>query len=504
MPSPNTPTFLISARIIQGGMGIGVSSWRLARAVAAAGEIGVVSGTGIDTVVVRELQDGDPHDRVGVLADYPDQEIVRHLIEKYYIPGGRSGDDPYRLLPMHRFRPTTKSQRILSAAAYSEVRLARDGHDGYVGINLLCELKRYTLAGLYGAMLAGVDAVMMGAGIPLEEARQIPLLAQGLPARLRLEVDTSQAEGEVGPFYYDLDPADLVEDVKPLPQPHFFPVISSDVLARVMDAKLPEGLITGWIIEGHTAGGHNAPPRNKGRDEERNPVYDERDVPDLDRVARLGYPFFLAGGYGTPEKLCDALDLGAAGVQVGSLFSLADESGYPAAQKRRLIRELHEGRITVRTDGRISPTGFPFKVLEVDGTNGVPEVYERRTRHCDLGYLQEAYVDAKGRVLTRCPAEPVDAYVRKGGKAEDTEGRGCLCNGLMANIEAGQVQDWAKELPLLTGGDELTALPLGSIENPSYDARDVIDYLMNGSRAVVGELESLATANQTSPTIAQA
>lgn len=468
-----------SARIIQGGMGIGVSSWRLARAVAVAGEIGVISGTGIDTVVVRELQDGDPNGRLHALRDYPDVDVVRHLTERYFIRGGRAPDKPYRLLPMHRFRPTLISQRILSAATYSEVKLAKEGHDGYVGINLLCELKRYSLPGLYGAMLAGVDGVMMGAGIPLEEARQIPLLAEGLPARLRLDVDTSQATGEVEPVYYELDPADLVDDVRPLPQPGFFPVISSDVLARVMDAKLPKGLITGWIIEGPTAGGHNAPPRNKGRDEDHNPVYDHRDVPDLDRVAALGYPFFLAGGYGTPEMLRRAIDLGASGIQVGSLFSLADESGYPAEQKSRLIRELHEGRVTVRTDGRISPTGFPFKVLEVEGTNGVADVYERRTRFCDLGYLQEAYVDAKGRLLTRCPSEPVDDYVRKGGRAEDTERRGCLCNGLMANIGLPQVQDWGTELPLFTGGDDLTALPLGSVEAPAYSATDVIEYLRN-------------------------
>lgn len=46
--------------IIQGGMGAAVSDWRLARAVAACGQLGVVSGTGIDTILIRRLQDGDP------------------------------------------------------------------------------------------------------------------------------------------------------------------------------------------------------------------------------------------------------------------------------------------------------------------------------------------------------------------------------------------------------------------------------------------------------------
>jgi len=45
-------------RIIQGGMGIRISSWQLAREVSKKGELGVVSGTAIDTVFVRTLQNG--------------------------------------------------------------------------------------------------------------------------------------------------------------------------------------------------------------------------------------------------------------------------------------------------------------------------------------------------------------------------------------------------------------------------------------------------------------
>ncbi len=42
--------------IIQGGLGVAVSNWRLARAVSALGQLGVVSGTAIDQVVVRRSQ----------------------------------------------------------------------------------------------------------------------------------------------------------------------------------------------------------------------------------------------------------------------------------------------------------------------------------------------------------------------------------------------------------------------------------------------------------------
>jgi NAD(P)H-dependent flavin oxidoreductase YrpB (nitropropane dioxygenase family) len=470
-------------QIVQGGMGVAVSNWRLARRVAELGEFGVVSGTGIDTVVVRELQRGDPHGRLQVLQDYPDQEIVAHLRERYYVAGGIAEQAPYRLLPMHSFRGSPFAQRILSAAAYSEVALARSGHSGWIGINLLTKLKRYTLAAMYGAMLAGVDAVFMGAGIPVEEAEQLHLLAAGKPAKLRLEVEGESAAASQAHFFH-FDPASVVPQPRALPCPRFFPIIASDMLARVLSKKLPADYIAGWIVEGPTAGGHNAPPRNKAVDAHGDPVYDERDVVDLDVIAGMGKPFYLAGGRGRPGQLQVALAAGAAGIQVGSLFSLASESGYPAAHKRRIIAGLHRGEFVVRTDGRVSATGFPFKVLQIEGTLGMPELCAQRTRICDLGYLQTAFVDGQGRVRGRCPGEPVADYVRKGGAVEDTVGRGCLCNGLLANIGLGQRQGTEQERPLFTAGDGILELALGTADEPQFSAADVIAWLRGGQQVL--------------------
>jgi len=480
--------------IIQGGMGIGVSTWQLARHVAQRGEIGVVSGTSIDSVVVRELQEGDPHDRRRVLQSYPDDDIVDHLIDRFYRPDGKADDEPYALLPIHQFNPLVRSQRILAAATYTEVRLAKEGHDGLIGLNLMAKLKRYSLPCLYGAMTAGVDFAVIGAGIPLEEAKQIPKLAAGEPASLRLDPDTSQApdEGLEAPYTYDFDPADLLGDPPALDPPAFFPIVSTDALARIMDAKLPDEHIDGWVVEGPVAGGHNAPPRNKQYHGD-TPIYDEKDVADLDRIRSLGKPFYLAGGYGSPEGLQFAHDVGAAGIQVGSLFSLTDESGYPEEMTRRLIQGIHTDEVSVRTDGRVSPTGFPFKVLTLEGTLADNERARRRPRICDLGYLREPYVDEKGRLLGRCPAEPVEDYVRKGGDEADTEGRSCLCNALMANIGLPQHRDGYTELPLYTGGDALMNLPLGSNENPQYDADDVLNYLY-GKTPALSQFETESSA----------
>lgn len=474
--------------IIQGGMGVAVSSWRLARRVAQLGEFGVVSGTGIDTVVVRELQQGDPFGRIRALRAYPNQEIVDYLIDRFFVEGGIAASKPYKLLPIHGLKPTLRSQQILSAASFSEVYLAREGHDGLIGINLLGKLKRYSLACMYGAMLAGVDAILMGAGIPIEEAEQLPRLAAGEIVRLRLDVDMSVAPDPDASYYYEMDPKDLVPNPPEMQCPMFFPIVALDTLARILDKKLAPGLVTGWILEGSVAGGHNAPPRGKTYDAQENPVYDDKDIANLENVAALGYPFYLAGGYGSPEKLQEALQQGAAGIQVGSLFSLADESGYPAAYKRKLIKTIHKGAVKVRTDGRTSATGFPFKVVEIEGTLGLAEHYDKRSRICDLGYLQQGYVDEKGRLQGRCPAEPAATYVNKGGDIEDTERRSCLCNALMANIGLAQEQKKGKEMTLFTAGDDLMDLPLGTADCPSYSAEDVVNYLY-GTGHPVPELE---------------
>ena len=67
-------------RLIQGGMGVGVSSWTLAREVSSLGQLGVVSGTALDSILVRRLWDGDAggHARRAIAA-FPSQEIARSV-----------------------------------------------------------------------------------------------------------------------------------------------------------------------------------------------------------------------------------------------------------------------------------------------------------------------------------------------------------------------------------------------------------------------------------------
>ena len=84
-------------RIIQGGMGVAVSSWRLARAVSTRGQLGVVSGTGIDTVIARRLQMGDPGGHLRTAFDaFPVPEIARRVWDRHYIEGGKAPGAAYK------------------------------------------------------------------------------------------------------------------------------------------------------------------------------------------------------------------------------------------------------------------------------------------------------------------------------------------------------------------------------------------------------------------------
>ena len=119
-----------------------------------------------------------------------------------------------------------------------------------------------------------------------------------------------------------------------LKRPRFLPIISSVVLAQAL-IKRSEGEINGFVIEGPTAGGHNAPPRGALKlNEKGEPIYSDKDVVDLEKMKQIGLPFWLAGGYGNPDQVQQALAAGAAGAG-GRAFALCEESGMEPELKQR-------------------------------------------------------------------------------------------------------------------------------------------------------------------------
>jgi len=470
--------------IIQGGMGAGVSSWRLAQAVSRLGQLGVVSGTALDPILARRLQDGDPggHMRRGLDA-FPFPAMAERVWQQYYIAGGKAERTPYLSVPPLEKDIPRELAELCIVANFVEVFLARQGHANAVGINYLEKLQTAHLPCIYGAMLAGVGYVIMGAGIPLKIPGVLDSYVNHGPAEYPIHVHGSQEGDDVTMRF---DPREYMEcELGPLTRPKFLPIVSSNTLATTM-LKKANGRVDGLVIETRTAGGHNAPPRGRPLFSEiGEPVYGERDAIDIAKLRELGMPFWLAGGYGNPEMLREALAQGAAGVQVGTAFEFANESGLRADYKRELLAKAIAGEARVFTDPLASPTGFPFKVAQLEGTCSDAEVVAERPRICDLSFLREPYRTAEGGLGYRCAAEPVTLFVAKGGKLEDTVGRKCICNGLLANIGYQQVRNGKREeVGLITAGDDLVTiarfLQLGRTE---YSAVDVISQLLSGCEA---------------------
>ena len=476
---PREKLFLNYPLIIQGGMGIGASTWRLARTVSRLGQLGVVSGVGLDTIIARRLQNGDPDGHVRrALAHFPSSEIAEKILNTYYISGGKSEDAPYKFVPIHTVKTSLDLLELAVAANFVEVFLAKEGHNCPVGINYLEKIQLPNVPAFYGAMLAGVDYVIMGAGIP----REIP----GILDRLALHnpfTTTLQAEGITSDdnFTVEFDPGKVIrKTLPPLKRPIFLAIISSAVLA-IMLTKKATGKVDGFVIEGPTAGGHNAPPRGVMQLNKRGePVYGPRDEVNLEEMRNLGLPFWLAGSYGGPVKLDAALKVGAVGIQVGTPFAFCRESGITEEIKRKVIRQALDGMGEVLTDPLASPSGFPFKVVELEGSVSEKEIYEARPRVCDLGYLRRTYIKTDGTFGYRCPSEDVDAFLKKGGRIEDTIGRKCICNGLVATIGLPQIRPSGhREVPIVTSGDDLRLIArFVKNDKLSYTAEDVIRYIM--------------------------
>ncbi len=465
--------------IIQGGMGIGISGWPLARAVAQQGQLGVVSGTALDNLFIRRLQDGDigGHLRRAMEA-FPSPAVASETLRRFFNPEGRTEGEPYAVPPMYRQVVDSFRNQVTIVANFVEVWLAKEGHDGAIGINFLSKIQMPTLPSLYGAMLAGVDYVLVGAGIPREIPGALDSLANHEPSSIRFDVHDVGAEKEERLHF---DPREFLGGLLPqLKRPKFLPIVASNSLATML-AKKANGRVDGFIVEGPNAGGHNAPPRGEKRLNERGePLYGERDTVDLKKLGKLGLPFWVAGGTGHPGQIEEAQKEGGVGIQVGTLFAYCRESGLLEGLKRTVLEMCQVGEVDVRTADRASPTGFPFKTVEVQTSLSCPETYESRKRICDLGYLRVPFRGDDDRIGYRCPAEPVRTFLAKGGSEEETQGRRCLCNALLANVGHAQPRgNGVEEAPLLTSGDDLETLGEFLQGRDSYSARDVIDYLLS-------------------------
>src|SRR3990172_5654219 len=293
--------------LIQGGMGVAISGWQLARSVAETGErigrpvLGGVSGTGLAITMVLRLRKGDSNTHRALEA-FPVPEIAQGVTERYWLNTDRSFRS--RIPPKPEILVNGSDERradfakLLIVANFAGVWLARQGHSGPVGINYLEKVQLPRLPEIFGAMLGGVDYVLMGAGIPNQVPEVLDKFADYKEASYRLDVEGSER------YVMVFDPKTIIPEEyrKDLRRPKFLAIVSHHALAQVLAHKAT-GEVNGFVVEGPDAGGHNAPARGKELNERGEPVYGERDKPDLAKIQDLGRPFWLAGGYASSEGL---------------------------------------------------------------------------------------------------------------------------------------------------------------------------------------------------------
>lgn len=327
----------IRVPVIQGGMGVGVSLYPLASAVAKEGGLGIISSACLDRIVSK-----------------------------------RTG------------------KRVNSyEAAYEEVSLSKAA-GGYAGINIMCALMRDYEASVRGALDAGADAIISGAGLPL-----------GLPA-IQSARDTA-----------------------------LIPIVSSGRALELICKKWerlgarPDAV----VLEGPLAGGHLGFKMDQV-DLEANRL--ENLLPEVkDMAKRYGdMPIIVAGGVYTHDDIVRYLAMGADGVQMGTRFLATEESSASTAYKDSVVRSRQEDIMVAHDPG--SPCGLPFRIIK-QSPMYVSSLARARKPKCDKGYV--LLKDAEGK-FSRCPAK------------ESNEHHFCICNGLLSS--AGYNPD--KEEALYTVG----------------------------------------------------
>ncbi|MCC6146290.1 MAG: nitronate monooxygenase [Anaerolineaceae bacterium] len=510
--------FLKNIQLIQGGMGVYVSNWRLAKTVAMARPgvtVGAISGTALDVVYVRLLQLGDPGGHVRrALAAFDaqfDVEIGKKICEHYFIEGGKAPGVRFKNAPAQVVRPQNgggsmvisakqdeptalvmddKVYELLIVSAFAETWLAKEGHNGKIFVNFMKKIELPLMHAMYGAMLAGVDGIIVGAGNP----EGLPAMCSRLARQEAVKNDLLVLYREAGEhFYMPFDPKQFAGGKlaeKPLQRPAFLAIASLENLVEGL-AHSPTEAPDGFVIEHHTAGGHNAGPQGPlVKDSLGQPIYGAEDEPDLGAIRAAGLPFWLAGGYGSREKLKQARAAGANGVQVGSVFALAEDSGLKASYRTAIFDKIKRG---VKDDELVqttlfSPTGYPFKVAQVEDTLAEEKVYNVRRRVCDIHLLQQRGLskpaaDGSRRLFQRCEAAPIKDYVSKRGLLMNTKEKRCLCNGLLSGVGLGQTiltdEGWTEEPAIITLGNELEGIRRLSRQGQSiYWARDVVNDIL--------------------------
>lgn len=279
----------ISVPIIQGGMGVGISLGGLAGAVAAEGGMGVISSVHIG---------------------YREKDISSNPMEAN-----------------HR-------------ALLNEVEKARkiSKNKGMIAVNIMAAIQDYK-EHIKSAVEAKVDAIIMGAGLPLD-----------LP-KLVGDADIAIA-----------------------------PIVSGQrALALIMRAwsrrfnRKPDFI----IVEGRDAGGHLGFSEAEMTDPGRNTTTIVKEVVDFLKTAKESIPVFAAGSTFDGFDLKKYMDLGASGVQIGTRFIATEECDASRGFKEVILKATQKDLVVIK-----SPVGMLARAIQTPLVQNVKNVGRIPPKRC--------------------------------------------------------------------------------------------------------------------------
>ncbi len=205
-----------------------------------------------------------------------------------------------------------------------EIRKAREKTLGVIGVNVMVAMSNFADM-IKTSVAEKVDIIIAGAGLPLD-----------LPSFLKKD-----------------SPTKLV------------PIVSSARAAKIICEKwksnydyLPDAV----IVEGPKAGGHLGFKEEQISD---NDFRLEKLVPEIVSELKVfedkydkHIPLIAAGGIYTGQDIHDIMNLGASGVQMGTIFVTTDECDASAAFKQSYINATEKDIEIIR-----SPVGMPGRAI---------------------------------------------------------------------------------------------------------------------------------------------
>ena len=369
--------------IVQGGMGVGVSAHRLAGAVAEAGGMGTLSSV----------------------------DLRRHHADL--------------LLSTARCRDKAPIDAVNLIALDREIRAAREraGGRGLIAVNIMRAVSEYP-AYVRQACESGADAIVVGAGLPL----------------------------------------DLPELVADFPDVALIPILSeSRAVGLVVKRWMRKGRLPDAIIIEHPryAGGHLGAAK---LEEVTDPRFDfTRVIPEIHAlfdqlgIERGRIPLIAAGGINSPLRVNAAFSTGASAVQVGTAFAVTEEGDAHPEFKRVLAEARPQDIVTFMSVAGLPARAVRTPWLETYLEREASKQRRARERPCTLGF----------ECLAQCGLR--DGLSKAGQFCIDHH----LAAALRGDIKHG----------LFFRGSEPT--PFGSVIRP---VADLVDYLLGRSTFAEGSL----------------